>query len=218
MSSPDPDARVHRILAGCAVLHAFLISSWFVASWPVFPWNSEWQGDPFAADLWIAMATLWLFWLIVLVLHRGRSIQRILISSTVSLVILWPAWREYSAIAPQKFGVPEDVHSFSLREIWEYYSAYRAGKKEAETDVALGHLTREEIGMPKPEGYYRTLKKRYQIEPRRMGDIVTTGMMGHARGYNDVSDPAIKRKFSSDVIGAATDEAWKQEAQAKQNP
>jgi hypothetical protein len=184
------------------------------------PWNIKEYGYVHAEDLWMALATLWLFWPVVLILHRGSSVPRVVISLTVSAIILWPAWREYSSFAPRQFGVPEGVDSFSPTVIWDYYAGYRDGRKEAENYVRSGQLTREEIGMPEPEEYYRILRDRYQIEPRRMGDIVTTRMIGHARGYNDVSDPLIERKFGDDVISAVRDETikhWK-ETQAKQDP
>jgi hypothetical protein len=218
MNSPDSRVRVYRILAGCAILHALLLSLWYIFSWPVFPWSSEWESGPHAAQLWVAFATLWLFWPIVLSLHRGRSLRGVLFTLFISSVILYPSFREYDSDAPRMFGLPEGVETFSPFVIWDYFSGYRAGRTDAVNDLRLGRIVHEEIGMPRPPEYYSILR-RYEIEPRSYGDVVTTKTIAHVKGYNELAEPAIKQKFGSDVISAAADEAWKhwKEAQAQKN-
>jgi len=74
--------------------------------------------------------------------------------------------------------------------------------------------------MPKPSEYYQIVQHRYQIELHIYGDLVTEEIIGHVKGYNEIADPEIKPRFGSDVVGAASDEAFKHwnEAQVKQNP
>jgi hypothetical protein len=138
----------------------------------------------------------------------------------VLFVILYPAFSEYDSIAPRMLGLPEDICSLSPHVIWDYYAGYRAGHKDAEEELRSGHLVHEEIGMPKPPEYYTIVHQRYQIELRTYGDIVTEKIVGHAKGHNEITDPELERKFGSDVIRAASDEAFKHwnEAQAKRNP
>ena len=220
MSSPTSAVRVFRFLAVCAILHAFLLSLWVVLSWPLFPWNSEWASGLRAPHLWVGFATLWVFWPIVLTLHAGRSFTRALIALAVSAIILFPSFREYDSLAPRVFGLPEGVYSLSPLVMWDYFSGYRAGRAEAQSDLRSGRLVHEEIGMPRPPDYYQVVHQRHQIELRTYGDIVTEKIIGHAKGYNEIADPEIKRRFGSDVLGPASDEAFKHwnEAQAKQNP
>jgi hypothetical protein len=219
MSSPARDLRTHRILTACAVLHALLITLWLVLSWPMFPWNGKWESGPKEPNLWVAFATLWLFWPIILLFHPGRSFARVIIPMAASILILFPSFREYDSLAPRTFGLPEDIGFLSPRGIWDYYAGYRAGRADAEKDLRSGHLAHEEIGMPMPEEYYQVLR-RHEIETRRFGDIVSTKTIAHAKGYNEIAEPAITQKFGSDVISAAYDEAMKHwnEAQAKRNP
>jgi hypothetical protein len=118
------------------------------------------------------------------------------------------------------FGLPEDVDTFSPFVIWDYLSGYRAGRAEALNDLVGGRLVHEEIGIPKPPEYYRVVHDRYQIELRIYGDIVTTKTIGHVKGYNEIAEAEIKRRFGSDVLSAATDEAFKHwnTAQSQQHP
>jgi hypothetical protein len=169
---------------------------------------------------WFGFATLWVFWPIVLILHPGRAPVRVAITVLVSTLILYPSFRDYRMAAPQMFGLPEGVEDLSPRAIWDYFAGYRAGRTEAERDLRLGRLVHEEIGMPMPPEYYEIVHRRYQIELHSYGDLVSEKIIGHAKGYNDITDPEIKRRFGSDVLGAARDEAFKHwnEAQAKHDP
>lgn len=217
MNTPDSKVRVYRILTACAVLHALMISAWIFLTWPGMPWNNKGYGYIIAENFWVAFATLWIFWPIVLLLYRGRSVRTAIIALLASAVILYPSFREYDAAAPRMFGVPEGVDTFRPSVIWDYFSGYREGRAQAEEDLRSGRVVHEEIGMPKPPDYYSTLR-RYGIELRGYGDVVTTRMIAHERGYNEVAEPAIKQKFGSDVIRAAADEAWKHWKEAQKNP
>ena len=219
MSSPDSNHRRYRMLAVCAVLHALLLSFWLVLTWPGVPWHSKEYGYIIAENLWVAVATLWLFWPIALLLHRGRSFRGAFVALFGSALILYPSFREYDSAAPRLFGLPEGVDTFRPSVIWDYFTGYRAGRAEAENDLRSGRVVHEEIGMPKPPECYSSLR-RYGIEPRSYGDVVTTKMIAHVDDYNEVAEPAIKQKFGSDIISAVADEAWRhwKEAQPKVTP
>ncbi len=59
--------------------------------------------------------------------------------------------------------------------------------------------------------YGDILRQRYQIEFRRVaGDTnISAKVIGHAKGYNEVSEPEIKRRFGGDILKAAEEEAAK---------
>lgn len=74
--------RVHRILGSLAVVHAASILCTFLAIW--YGRNSpEW-----AFTVCVALAILWIFWPIVLALHRGRSWVRFSLPMIFSLLFL----------------------------------------------------------------------------------------------------------------------------------
>ncbi len=62
-----------------------------------------------------------------------------------------------------------------------------------------------------PPEYAHILRDRYRIELRAIaGDTdVTARVLGHAQGYNEVSEPEIKRRFGDGVLEGAADEALK---------
>jgi hypothetical protein len=95
----------------------------------------------------------------------------------------------------------------------DYFSNRRTGQAEAKLDLASGRLAIETYGMPMPEGYYKILRERYHIEVKRIaGDTdVTEKVMGHAKGYNEVSEPEIKRRFGDNVLQSVEDEAFRKE-------
>jgi len=211
MSSPSSSVRVYRMLAASAILHALLLSLWLV-----LPLGDPWET---VGKLWVAFATLWLFWPIILILHPGRSFQCVLIALTISPLILYPSFRDYPYMAPRAFGLPQGVEYLSIAAIRDYFNGYHAGRAEAENDLRLGRFAHEEAGLPMPKEYYDALK-RHAIEPHIYGDLIGEKTIGHVEGYNEVSEPAIKQKFGTDVVAAARDEAikhWK-EAQEKPKP
>ena len=198
MSSPGT-IRVHRLLGCAAVLHAVLV----VMAW------IEWF--PLQTDLlWVPFATLWLVWPVVLSAHRGRSILRVAVPLLISLLILSRVFDEYCFRLPVVLGFPPGVH---LGGISDYLSARKAGRAEALRDLENGHLAIEEYGFPMPAGYEKILRDRYQIELRRIADDtnVTEKVLGHAEGYNEVSEREITRRFGSGVIEETADKALRPE-------
>ena len=67
--------------------------------------------------------------------------------------------------------------------------------------------------------YTEILRERYQIELRRIaGDTdVTEKVLGHAKGYNEISEAEVKRRFGGEILKTAEEEATKRydEAHAK---
>lgn len=189
--------QIHRLLGCAAVLHAVLIvMAWF--GW--LPLPTSWG--------WFAFATAWLVWPIVLIVHSGRSVLRIVVPLLISLLILSRVFDEYCFRAPIVFGVPPGV---GLGEISNYLSARRAGEAQAKDDLRKGRLALETYGLPMPEEYAQILRNRYGIEVRPIaGDTdVTAKVIGHEEGYNKVSEPEIIRRFGNGVIERAAEESLK---------
>ena len=66
------------------------------SSWP-------WGLNP----LWVGLASLWLLWPLVLVLHPGRSLLRVVLPVAVALPFLvFCFFREYRVSAKVTFGLP----------------------------------------------------------------------------------------------------------------
>ena len=88
--------------------------------------------------------------------------------------------------------------------------AYHAGRADAEKDVREGRLIVEDYGFPRKgqAKYAAILQQRYNVELRRVaGDIVDVKAIGHAKGYNEVSEAAIKSRFGENILSAAEAEA-----------
>src|SRR6266487_891374 len=74
-------------------------------------------------------------------------------------------------------------------------SAYQAGRSEADKDVRENRLIIEIFGLPTPwDGEYaKLLNDRYHIQVRRVaGCIVDEKLVGHAKGYNEISESEIQ--------------------------
>jgi len=96
-------------------------------------------------------------------------------------------------------------------------SAYEAGRRDAQKDIRENHLVVEMFGGPLPPwnaDWVKLLDERYHIEVREVsGDVVDYQVLGHARGYNEISKAEIQRRFGGDVVSRTLDEArnrWKQ--------
>ena len=82
-------------------------------------------------------------------------------------------------------------------------SAYEAGRRDAERDIREGRLIIEVFGGP-PPGWWdqcaKLLDQRYGIHLREIaGCVVDARILGHERGYNEVSRAEITRRFHRDV-------------------
>jgi hypothetical protein len=81
--------------------------------------------------------------------------------------------------------------------------AYHAGKLEAMHDLDQGRLVVKTYGRPAPwrQIYKRILKEQYGIELVTVGScVVRPAIADHAKGYNEVSLPAIEKRFGEDVF------------------
>ena len=90
--------------------------------------------------------------------------------------------------------------------------AYEAGRADAEKDIRANVLALERFGLPAAwDGEYsRILQEKYRILVRPVaGCVVNADIIGHAKGYNEVSRPEIERRFGADVFEKARKEAAK---------
>jgi hypothetical protein len=200
MSIPSPSARSYRRLGYLALAHAGAL----VALTAFVLQNSDLA---WLRHLWVGLFTLWFFWPVVLVLHPGRSALRLAVFALVSAVLLFPSLRWYDLFAAEALGFPDGVGANPL-SAWLYFSAYRAGRAEAQKDVAAGILAIEEYGFGAGAGLAAgILRERYQIEIRATaGCMVDEKIIGHAAGYNKVSEAEIDRRVGRDRVDAAREE------------
>ena len=92
-------------------------------------------------------------------------------------------------------------------------AAYEAGRRDAQRDIRNNRLVIEIYGGPPSaweEELARLLRQRYGIELRSTaGCVVDHDILGHARGYNEVSRAEIVRRFGGDVAEATKAEVKK---------
>ena len=92
-------------------------------------------------------------------------------------------------------------------------SAYEAGRRDAERDIHEGRLVIETYGGPWPAWLHecaKLLDQRYGIQFRDIaGCIVDSQIIGHERGYNEVSRAEIHRRFGRDVAEETKTEVQK---------
>jgi hypothetical protein len=88
--------------------------------------------------------------------------------------------------------------------------AYQTGEFDAENDLRANRLVVENWGFPMKgqNEYAKILREKYSVEFKRVaGDIVDGQTVGHAKGYNELSEAEIKRRFGNDVFEKAKIEA-----------
>jgi len=189
-------------LLGCsAVLHSAVILGLFLG---------RRSGGPYWVEhLWVGITTLWLFWPIILVLHPGRSILRLLLPLVVAGILWVPCARAYNIIAPTHFGLPE-FFSFSPLDLVISVPAYLGGRADAKKDAKAGRLVLEAFGFgtdtPGAPNFTDEALKQCGIEINHTaGCVVGPRIVGHANGYNSVMIKEIKRRCGA-VVKAAQDE------------
>lgn len=208
MTTPSPSARTYNHLGYLALAHAVAVFglAFLLLSGTEVAWRLR---------LWVGLVTFWFFWPVVLALHRGRSAVRFAVFMLVAAVALFLPVRFYSMVAPQEFGLPWGVH-MTPWSMWQYYSAYWAGRADAEKDVAAGILAIEEYGFGAGSGS-SILRNRHQIEIRAVAQcMVDEKILGHAAGYNSVSEPEIDRSVGRDRVAATREEGSRLEAEARE--
>jgi hypothetical protein len=202
MNSRSPSASAYRRLGFLTLAHAVVVFG-LAGLLLTTGLGKEWL-----LRLWVALVTLWFLWLLVLGLHRGRSLLRFTIWISGAALVLFPSWRFYNQVAPEAFGLSQWV-SMNPWSIWQYYSAYLAGQAEARKDVATGVLIIEQSGFGAGGGHHeqRILRDRFGIEIRAVaGCLVNERIMGHQEGYNSVSESEIERRFGLKRVEAAREE------------
>lgn len=94
----------------------------------------------------------------------------------------------------------EDTVQSRLEKVFGKFT-YEKGRADAEKDVAADKLAIHSHGLPKPDWLETTerLKKKYGIETYNFGCEVFDGLLAYARGYNEISEAVIKKKFGKSV-------------------
>jgi hypothetical protein len=95
---------------------------------------------------------------------------------------------------------------------------YRAGKREAETDLSGGHLRYRIYGLGEtwdgPDLYAEHLRNDYGIELVRVaGCVVTEELELQTKGYDDPMLAVIETRYGKNLLGRVHDQAvdeWKQ--------
>lgn len=175
----------------------------FVFGIAIFVANSE-----LLTRLWVALATLWFFWPVVLVLHSRGSIRRLVISIVLSVVLVLPFFRMYDDVAPSVFGWPEGF-SIRPRYAFEWTHGYLAGRAEAKRDLNNGHLALEVIYLGFGSASRRFFRDRYGVQLNLISDAVSSEMLGHQYGYNALSTAEFARRYGPNALKTAFEEGRK---------
>jgi hypothetical protein len=183
-----------------AALHSVAL---FASGIAIFVSNSEWL-----TRLWVAFATLWFFWPVVLLLHFRGSIRRLIISIALSVLLLIPFLRTYDELASWVFGWPEGF-SIMPRNVFDWTHGYLLGRSEAKRDLNKGQLALEEIYLGFGSGSRRMFRDRYGIELHLISDVVSSEMLGHQYGYNAISTREFARRFGHNALETAFEEGRK---------
>jgi hypothetical protein len=137
---------VHRILGCLAVAHAVLLAAMSLGV-PVATGSlygiSYWPS--WLLHVWVGLASLWFLWPLILVLHYARSFLRCVVPIFLAVPFLIIGLRGYRFDAPIILGLPAGV---DLLHIVDYFAAYRAGRAEAQNDIASDRLILEIYGFP----------------------------------------------------------------------
>jgi hypothetical protein len=115
------------------------------------------------------------------------------------------------------FSIASAHSSDIVREAngWTYSrSAYHRGRADAARDIANGTLAVEEYGLPADfqasDIYRRILQQRYHITLRRVaGCEPDDAIVGHARGYNEVSQREIAHRYGRNLLDRVYERAEK---------
>ena len=87
-------------------------------------------------------------------------------------------------------------------------SAYKAGRAEAINDIKANRLIIEVSGLPAPWSgeYAKFLAEKYHIQVKTVaGCIVDSKIVGHERGYNEISVAEIERRYGQGFLAKMAD-------------
>ncbi|HLW34712.1 MAG TPA: hypothetical protein VKS98_03545, partial [Chthoniobacterales bacterium] len=99
-------------------------------------------------------------------------------------------------------------------------SAYKAGRSDAMKDVKDNRLVIEVSGLPAPWSgeYAKLLAEKYHIQLKTVaGCIVDSRIVGHERGYNEISVAEIERRFGHGFLAKTAEDVQKKWQQAHKN-
>ena len=84
--------------------------------------------------------------------------------------------------------------------------SYQRGREEAAKDAAAKKIIIKTYGLPSANTfkYAEYLRDKYGIEYQNAGCVVTAEFINYVKGYNEISEAAIKREFGDNVL----DDAW----------
>jgi hypothetical protein len=94
-----------------------------------------------------------------------------------------------------------------------YKTAYRAGRADATRDLQRNYFAVEIFGRQPvfEEQDIKLAVMRYGIHVKAVGGcVVDEDILGHAKGYNEISEPAIQRRFGKDVLLKTENEVQRQ--------
>lgn|SRR5689334_17267611 len=98
--------------------------------------------------------------------------------------------------------------------------AYKAGRSEAISDIKANKLIIEVSGLPAPWSgeYAKFLAEKYHIQLKTVaGCIVDSKIVGHERGYNEISVAEIERRFGHGVLEKTAEDVQMKWRQAHKN-
>jgi hypothetical protein len=98
--------------------------------------------------------------------------------------------------------------------------AYKAGRSEAMNDIKANKLIIEVSGLPAPWSgeYAKFLADKYHIEMKTVaGCIVDSKIVGHERGYNEISVAEIERRYGHGVLEKSAEDVQKKWQQMHKN-
>lgn len=115
--------------------------------------------------------------------------------------------------------VPNDIVESAQGQKYSE-SAYKAGRAEAMKDVKENRLIIEVSGLPAPWSgeYTKYLADRYHIQLKTVaGCIVDSRIVGHERGYNEISVAEIESRFGHGFLEKTASEVQKKWQQTHKN-
>jgi hypothetical protein len=195
VSASEGQVRWLRIFGVIAVIHSALLVWVSILFLRGFGPSSEWH-----ARIWVASATLWFFWPIILALHPAQSASRTLIPLAICAPLLFGWFRFYSALwGPYVFGLPLGVH-VSPFSVGRYAISYAEGCFEAEQALKHNEIVLEGYGFgffaPMAPKFERGEWQRLGIQKRsREGCNYNERIVGHAAGWNTATMKFICQRF-----------------------
>ena len=96
----------------------------------------------------------------------------------------------------------------NIQNLGKLENPYQCGKDDASNNAESGRMILETYGLPPKEEFewQANLKNEYQIESYNFGCVVSDKMKAYVKGYNEVSEAEIKRKYGDDIL----ERTWRQ--------